>query len=107
MARVKLNGKDLGVVWTAPWRVEISSAVVAGQNKLEIEVINRWPNRLIGDSKYPDDGVVDEKWPDWLLQGGHRNSKRLTFTSYNFYNDKSPLLKSGLVGPVTIDYSGK
>lgn len=107
MARVKLNGKDLGVVWTAPWRVNISRAVVSGQNKLEIEVINRWPNRLIGESKYPDDGVVDEKWPDWLLYGGHRNSKRLTFASYNFYDEKSPLLKAGLVGPVTIECSGK
>lgn len=107
MARVKLNGKDLGVIWTAPWQVDISKAAVKGQNKLEIEIINRWPNRLIGDSKYPDDGVVDEKWPDWLLHGGHRNSKRLTFASYNFYDEKSPLLKSGLLGPVTIEYSGK
>lgn len=107
MARVKLNGKDLGVIWTAPWQVDISKAAVKGQNKLEIEIVNRWPNRLIGDSKYPDDGVVDEKWPDWLLNGGHRNSKRLTFASYNFYDEKSPLLKSGLVGPVTIEYSGK
>jgi len=107
LARVKLNGKDLGVVWTAPWQVDISQVVIKGQNKLEIEVINRWPNRLIGDSKYPDDGVVDEEWPKWLLNGGHRNSKRLTFASYNFYDEKSPLLKSGLVGPVTIEYSGK
>jgi len=105
MARVKLNGKDLGVVWTAPWRVDISKAIISGQNKLEIEVVNRWPNRLIGDSKYPDNGVVDEQWPEWLLKGKPRNSKRLTFASHNFYDEKSPLLKSGLVGPVTIQYS--
>ena len=107
MARVRLNGKDLGVIWTAPWRVDISKALVRGQNKLEIEVVNRWPNRLIGDSKYPDNGVVDEQWPEWLLKGKPRNSKRLTFASYNFYDEKSPLLKSGLVGPVTIQSSGK
>ncbi|MEO6979159.1 MAG: glycosylhydrolase-like jelly roll fold domain-containing protein, partial [Mucilaginibacter sp.] len=105
MARVKLNGKYLGVIWTAPWRVDISKAIVKGQNKLEIEVVNRWPNRLIGDSKYPDNGVVDEQWPEWLLKGKPRNSKRLTFASHNFYDEKSPLLKSGLVGPVTIQYS--
>jgi len=107
MARVKLNGEDLGVVWTAPWRVDITKSVIKEQNKLEIEIINRWPNRLIGDSKYPDNGVVDEQWPEWLLKGKPRNSKRLTFASHNFYDEKSPLLKSGLVGPVTIQYSGQ
>ncbi|MCR8560239.1 glycosyl hydrolase [Mucilaginibacter sp. BJC16-A38] len=105
MARVKLNGKDLGIVWTAPWRVNIASAGLQKHNKLEIEVINRWPNRLTGDSKYPDDGIKDETWPEWIVKGLPRHSKRLTFATYNFYDEKSPLLKSGLVGPVTIQYS--
>jgi len=105
LARIKLNGKDLGVVWTAPWHVDITAAVLKKQNRLEIEVVNLWPNRLTGDSKFPDDGVKDERWPDWLVKGLPRNSKRLTFATYNFYNEKSPLLKSGLVGPVTIQYS--
>ncbi|MDP9081097.1 MAG: glycosyl hydrolase [Bacteroidota bacterium] len=105
MARVKLNGKDLGVVWTAPWRVNIASAGLQKHNKLEIEVINRWPNRLTGDSRYPDDGIKNETWPEWIVKGLPRNSKRLTFATYNFYDEKSPLLKSGLVGPVTIQYS--
>jgi hypothetical protein len=51
MARVTLNGKDLGIVWTAPWHVDISGAVQAKNNDLKIEVINLWPNRLIGDEK--------------------------------------------------------
>jgi hypothetical protein len=105
LARIKLNGKDLGVVWTAPWRVDITAVVLKKQNHLEIEVVNLWPNRLTGDSKFPDDGVKDERWPDWLAKGLPRNSKRLTFATYNFYDEKSPLLKSGLVGPVTIQYS--
>ena len=54
MARVKLNGKDLGVVWCAPWRVEVTGAIKAGDNQLEIEVVNRWPNRMIGDKQPAD-----------------------------------------------------
>jgi hypothetical protein len=105
LARIKLNGKNLGVVWTAPWHVDITAAVLKKRNHLEIEVVNLWPNRLTGDSKFPDDGVKDERWPYWLVKGLPRNSKRLTFATFNFYNEKSPLLKSGLVGPVTIQYS--
>lgn len=105
MARIKLNGNDLGIVWTAPWRVKIPAAALQKHNKLEVEVINRWPNRLIGDSKYPDDGTRDDAWPEWILKGLPRNSKRLTFATYNFYDEKSPLLPSGLLGPVTIQYS--
>ena len=53
VARVRLNGRDLGVVWTAPWRVEITGALKPGANELEIEVANLWPNRLIGDATLP------------------------------------------------------
>jgi hypothetical protein len=54
MARVKLNGKDLGVVWTTQWSVEISPATLQKHNKLTIEVVNLWPNRLIGDEAKSD-----------------------------------------------------
>ncbi|SIP93176.1 alpha-L-rhamnosidase [Mucilaginibacter lappiensis] len=105
MARVKVNGKDMGVVWTAPWRVDISNAALKKHNKLEIEVVNLWANRLIGDANFPDDGVVNEHWPDWLIQGKPRTSHRYTFSTYNYYKKDSPLIKSGLVGPVTIQES--
>ena len=49
LARVRLNGRDLDVVWCAPWRVDISGAVKPKGNELEIAVANLWPNRLIGD----------------------------------------------------------
>jgi hypothetical protein len=102
MARIKLNGKDLGVVWTAPWRVEINKAALKKHNKLEIQVINLWPNRLIGDERKPDDGIQNDAWPQWLVKGLPRTSGRFTFSSYKFYSKDSPLLKSGLLGPVTI-----
>jgi hypothetical protein len=102
MARVTLNGKDLGIVWTAPWHVDISKGLKAKNNDLRIEVINLWPNRLIGDEKKPYDGIVDDKWPEWLLQGKHRISGRFTFTTTAAYTATSPLLPSGLMGPVTI-----
>jgi hypothetical protein len=102
MARITLNGKDLGVVWTAPWQVEITSAVKRGVNKLTVEVVNLWANRLIGDEQLPDDGIRDGKYPEWLLNGDKRPSKRFTFTTYRHYRSTSPLLESGLLGPVTI-----
>ena len=84
LARVRLNGHDLGVVWTAPWRVEISSAVKAGANDLEIEVVNLWPNRLIGDARLPKE-------------------QRRTVTNVEKFNQpNTALLESGLLGPVSV-----
>ena len=102
MARVYLNGHDLGVTWTYPWRVNITNAVKDKGNKLEIEVVNLWPNRLIGDEQQPDDGISDGQWPDWLKEGKPRTSGRYTFTTYQHYTKDSPLLESGLLGPVSI-----
>ncbi|MEI6175503.1 MAG: glycosyl hydrolase [Verrucomicrobiota bacterium] len=82
-AVVKLNGVDLGVVWTKPARVDISAAVRAGENELEITVVNLWPNRLIGDASLPPE-------------------KRLTETNIRKFVATTPLLPSGLLGPVTI-----
>jgi hypothetical protein len=102
MARVTLNGKELGVVWTAPWRIDISADVREKSNELTIEVANLWPNRLIGDEKKPFDGVSNDKWPDWLTKNQPRTSGRYTFTTSPHYNANSLLLESGLMGPVTI-----
>ncbi|WP_183576479.1 glycosyl hydrolase [Mucilaginibacter sp. X5P1] len=104
LARIKLNGKDLGVLWTAPWRIDVTGALKK-QNHLEIEVANLWVNRLIGDEKLPDDGVKNGQWPDWLIKGLPRTSGRVTFATFHPYNQNSPLFKSGLMGPVTLQQS--
>ena len=73
IAEVKLNGKDLGILWKSPFRVDITGAAKAGDNELEVRVTNLWPNRLIGDEQLPDDrewnGIHLKTWPQWLLDG--------------------------------------
>ena len=83
VAEVRVNGNDLGVVWTRPARVNIARAVKAGANELEVTVVNLWPNRLIGDASLPAE-------------------KRFTETNMRKFTSKSPLLPSGLLGPVRI-----
>jgi hypothetical protein len=103
IARVKLNNKDMGVIWTAPWRINISDAIRQGNNHLEITVINLWINRLIGDESESWDGIVDGKWPEWYLTDSSRPSKRYTFTTHRYYKMGDPLVESGLIGPVRIE----
>lgn len=102
MARIYINGKEAGTLWTNPWQLDITDFVQPVNNDLEIEVINLWPNRLIGDEQLPDDGIQKGQWPEWLLKGEERNSGRYTFTTFRHFTKDSPLLESGLIGPVTI-----
>ena len=82
--------------------MDITDHLRKGNNELDIEVVNRWPNRLIGDERRPDDGIKDGKWPEWLTKGLPRTSGRYTFTTYRHYTKNSPLLPSGLLGPVRV-----
>jgi hypothetical protein len=102
LGRIKLNGKDLGIVWTSPWQVKITDLLRSSGNHLEVGVANLWINRLIGDEAEPWDGVKDGKWPEWLLNGTKRESKRFTFTTHHYYKIGDQLAESGLIGPVSI-----
>lgn len=111
IASVRLNGKELGTVWCAPWRVNITEAIKFGNNDLEIEVVNLWPNRMIGDEQLPEDCEFVKKRTDgkdliqlpyWLVNNQPRTSGRYTFCTYKFWEKDDKLLPSGLLGPVTI-----
>lgn len=110
LAEVIINGTNLGVLWKRPFRIDITRAVRTGVNSLEIKVTNGWPNRLIGDEQFPeeysyaneDSGRI-KAMPDWFLQGKPKpTSNRITFATWKHYSKDSPLLESGLVGPVTL-----
>jgi hypothetical protein len=106
MAGVTLNGHAFQTLWCAPFRVDISSAAKPGGNSLEIRVVNLWPNRMIGDDQLPPDtsrnGGLVTAWPQWLLDGKPVPTGRITWASYDPFNSGSPLLPSGLMGPVTL-----
>lgn len=104
IARVKLNGKDMGVIWCAPWRIDISEALKEGENNLEIEVANRWINRLLGDKSEPEKYARTVKFDNGLMGGKEYKVGRYTFTTKSAmgsFNFTEPL-SSGLLGPVTI-----
>lgn len=82
LAHVMVNGKDLGVTWHAPYRVNVTGALKPGKNELTIKVTNAWVNRLIGDQQ--------------------PGATKYTYADFKPYNAKSPLLPSGLIGPVVL-----
>ena len=107
IAHVKLNQADLGTLWKPPFRIEVTEAIKAGENNLEIQVVNLWANRMIGDEQLPEDSERETKgtlkrWPEWLLDGKPSPAGRYTFTSWRLWNKDSPLQQSGLMGPATI-----
>lgn len=73
-----------GIAWTYPFRAEITNALKSGLNRLRIEVVNTWANRLIGDARLPVE-------------------KRISYTAYPFKMEGKELLAAGLLGPVTIE----
>jgi hypothetical protein len=83
LAEVKVNGQSCGIVWCPPYRVDITSALKPGENKLAIEVVNFWPNRIIGDA-------------------GPAAGQRFTQTNIRNLKASTPLMESGLLGPVQL-----
>jgi len=84
VAAVRINGKVAGTLWKQPYAIRIDGLVRAGANTIEVDVTNLWPNRLIGDAQDP-------------------NGKRYTWTNIRKYTKDSPLLPSGMLGPVRIE----
>jgi hypothetical protein len=80
LASISVNGKPMGIVWHAPFRVDVTSALQPGNNVVAIEVTNAWVNRLIGDQQ--------------------QGATQYTHTDVKPYQADSPLLPSGLLGPV-------
>jgi hypothetical protein len=83
IAEVEVNGESAGVLWTPPFQADITPALKPGSNTLEIKVTNLWPNRIVGDLQ-----------PD--------ATKKYTWTNLNVLHADSPLLPSGLLGPVRV-----
>jgi hypothetical protein len=84
VAAVRINGKAAGIVWKEPCAVRVDGLLHAGTNAIEVDVTNLWPNRLIGDAQDP-------------------NGKHYTWTNIRQYTKDSPLLPSGMLGPVRIE----
>ena len=115
MAKVTLNGKELGILWKPPFRVDITDAVKPGDNQLDVSVVNLWPNRLIGDELLPEDserqsaalhehhpsGLI-KAWPQWLKDGKPSPTGRYTFVMWRLWKKDDALLESGLLGPVRL-----
>ena len=119
IAEVKLNETDFGVLWKRPFQTDVTTALKDGLNRLEIKVTNLWPNRLVGDEQLPDPdqfvpggnssglegltGGYIKQLPDWFNQNKPKpKDGRVAFTTWKHYIKTSPLLESGLIGPVTI-----
>lgn len=83
IAEVRVNGQSCGIVWAPPFRVDVTKAVRPGPNDLEISVVNFWPNRIIGDASLPQ-------------------AQRRTKTNIRKLTASTPLMPSGLLGPVRL-----
>jgi len=108
MAEVKLNGKDLGILWKPPFRVDVTGALQPGANTLEVKVVSLWINRMIGDEALPEDSQRNgdgtlKAWPQWVNEGKPSPTGRHTFTSWRLWKKADQLQPSGLLGPVTIE----
>ena len=82
LAEVTVNGKNLGIVWHAPYRVDVTSALKPGKNEISVKVVNAWVNRMIGDEQ--------------------PGATKYTFADVKPYKANSPLQTSGLLGPVAV-----
>ena len=124
MAEVIVNGVNKGILWARPYSVDVTDVLKPGKNTLEIRVTNQWTNRLIGDEQLPEEneyvpgggingiaalsrGAI-KKLPDWYKNGVNKpEGGRVAFTTWKHYRKDSPLMESGLIGPVRLVFAKK
>jgi len=83
IAEVSVNGQPVGLAWRPPFRVDVTGALKPGANRIEIRITNLWANRMIGDTQPSAE-------------------RQYTFSTFKPYKPDSPLLESGLLGPVRL-----
>jgi hypothetical protein len=83
LAELRVNGRRLGIVWSPPFRLDLGDAMQAGENTIEVDVVNFWANRVIGDAALPE-------------------AERRTRTNVRTLKADTPLMRSGLLGPVQL-----
>ncbi len=118
LAEVRINGALIGTLWQPPFRADVTRHLRAGENILEVRMANRWINRVIGDESLPTDLTYQpegtnkftdgrlKQLPAWLYDRTRLSErKRFSFTTWKHYEEKSPLVPSGLLGPVKIEWS--
>ena len=115
IAQVSINGSSPTILWKEPFQIDVTEHLKAGNNELVILVANRWINRLIGDEQFPVDYTYQKggskftagrvlKFPKWLNDPEEaKKRKRYTFATWKHYSSKSPLVPSGLLGPVKLE----
>jgi len=117
IAKAFVNSRFAGILWKPPFRVDVTELLRNGSNTLEIHIANRWINRLIGDEAIPVDYSYQPRGrskftdgrlitlPEWLYDPSKRAArKRYSFSSWKHYEADSPLVPSGLLGPVKIEW---
>lgn len=113
LARVTVNGRDLGVVWRSPFTLEIGPALKAGRNDITIDVTNTWHNCLVGDEQLPADfewgedrgekGHAMKAYPDWFIRNQPRPERdRKCFVVWYYHRKDTKLQPAGLIGPVRL-----
>ena len=105
VAKVTLNGKPVATLLEAPYVVDVTEFLIDGENALEVEVVNCWPNRLIGDAKKrAAAGESPSSCPDWAVNDSPRTGEGpWTWSTHAWaYSAKDALVPAGLLGPVSL-----
>jgi hypothetical protein len=114
IAELEINGQHAGVLWSPPYKTDITPFLKPGATKIAVYLTTNWANRLIGDEQYPPDfewgtdrgekrGRAMKTYPDWFIDNQPRPSQgRKTFNIWYYFRKDSPLQPAGLIGPVQI-----